>query len=86
MVIAFVFEEALGADREAWHATVHGVTKSQTQLSGWTELIHKIQGMCHIKYIAKYFDFSLRIYIQMTMCRNINICVCMYTYICIKRN
>ena len=21
-------------DREAWHATVHGVTKSQTQFSG----------------------------------------------------
>ena len=25
-------------DREAWHATVHGVAKSQTQLSNWTEL------------------------------------------------
>ena len=25
-------------DREAWHATVHGVTRSQTQLSDWTEL------------------------------------------------
>ena len=25
-------------DREAWHAAVHGVTKSQTQLSDWTEL------------------------------------------------
>ena len=24
--------------REAWRAAVHGVTKSQTQLSGWTEL------------------------------------------------
>ena len=27
-------------DREAWHAAVYGVTKSQTQLSHWTELIH----------------------------------------------
>ena len=26
-------------DREAWCATVHGVTKSQTWLSDWTELI-----------------------------------------------
>ena len=26
-------------DREAWHAAVHGVTKSWTQLSNWTELI-----------------------------------------------
>ena len=28
-------------DREAWHASVHGVTKSRTQLSNWTELIAK---------------------------------------------
>ena len=25
-------------DREAWHAAVHGVTKSQTRLRDWTEL------------------------------------------------
>ena len=25
-------------DREAWHATDHGVTESQTWLSDWTEL------------------------------------------------
>ena len=25
-------------DREAWHAAVHGVTKSWTRLSDWTEL------------------------------------------------
>ena len=25
-------------DREAWHAVIHGVTKSRTQLSDWTEL------------------------------------------------
>ena len=26
-------------DREAWHAAVHGITKSQTQLNDWTELM-----------------------------------------------
>ena len=26
-------------DREAWRAAVHGVAKSQTQLSDWTKLI-----------------------------------------------
>ena len=26
-------------DREAWHAAVHGIAKSQTPLSNWTELI-----------------------------------------------
>ena len=25
-------------DRQAWHDAVHGVAKSQTQLSDWTEL------------------------------------------------
>ena len=29
-------------DREAWHAAIHGVAKSQTQVRDWTELIYKI--------------------------------------------
>jgi len=30
--------QELVKDREAWRAAVHGVTKSRTQLSDWTEL------------------------------------------------
>ena len=30
-------------DREAWHAAVHGVAKSRTRLSNWTELITKLR-------------------------------------------
>ena len=29
-------------DREAWRAAVHEVTKSQTQLSNWTEILEII--------------------------------------------
>ena len=31
-------------DREVWHAAVHGVTKSRTRLSNWTELNWKDKG------------------------------------------
>ena len=29
-------------DREAWHAAVHGVTKSQTRLSDWNDIVRRI--------------------------------------------
>jgi len=31
-------------DREAWHTAVHGLTRSRTQLSDWTELNHRAVG------------------------------------------
>ena len=33
-------------DREAWHAAVHGVSKSQTRLSDWTELNYTVHSVC----------------------------------------
>ena len=35
-------------DREAWHDVVHGVTKSWTWLSNWTELNWKRANLCII--------------------------------------
>ena len=32
--------QELVMDREAWHTAIHGVTKSWTRLSNWTELNH----------------------------------------------
>ena len=39
-------------DREAWRAVVHGVAKSQTQLSNWTELDWKY-------YNAQYYGIII---------------------------
>ena len=39
--------QELVMDREAWRAVVHGVTKSQTWLSDWTELKQNIRCLLH---------------------------------------
>ena len=41
-------------DRKACHAAVHGVSKSRTQLSNWTELILRIGGLRKV-YIIRGF-------------------------------
>ena len=33
-------------DREAWHAAVHGIPKSQTQLSNWTTALMECDTVC----------------------------------------
>ena len=54
-------------DREAWCAVVHGITKSRTRLSDWTEL--KFTGYWHFSnfrnevqfyFTYKWFEWNLR--------------------------
>ena len=43
-------------DREAWRAAIHGVAKSQTQLSDWTEL--NLKQKYKKKYLNLYFQIT----------------------------
>ena len=42
-------------DRKAWHAAVHGVTKSPTGLSDWTELMF-LEHLLHAKNYFKHMS------------------------------
>ena len=55
------FEQAPGVvmDSEAWRAAVHGVSKSQSRLSNWTELnwTERLRG-----WLAFFFFFSTNVF------------------------
>ena len=44
------------ADRKAWHAIVHGVTKSHTWLSDWTTTLVALQ-CCTMKWISYMYTY-----------------------------
>ena len=49
-------------DKEAWRATVHGITKSWTWLSDWTEL-NRSDGY-HQQYCLVYLKVAERVYLK----------------------
>ena len=50
--------QQLVQDKEAWCVTVHGVTKSQTQLSDWTELNWILTGESDVILLKFWFFWS----------------------------
>ena len=55
-------------DREAWHAAIHGVAKSRTRLSNWTELI-----LALLSSIASPFTVLFYWFILFTVCLPLNV-------------
>ena len=49
--------QELVKDREAWHAEVHGVAKTQTQLNNWTEL-KQINSTPNKKYTGGILEYN----------------------------
>ena len=45
-------------DREAWHAAIHGVAKSLTRLSDWTELIADLKCCVSFRCTAKWISYT----------------------------
>ena len=48
-------------DREAWRAAVHGVAKSPTWLSNWTELWLKSAGLCLVFLSLSFFFYFFEV-------------------------
>ena len=56
-------------EREAWRAATHGVAKSQTRLSNWTELI--LEAKLTFKYVGR-----MKVFLELQNC---SICIVLFS-------
>ena len=70
-------------DREAWHAAVHGVTKSWTQLSDWTTIIYytKLLVWTYHHYSWKAISYKLSATMALLSASVLQACFSLHTYL-----
>ena len=55
-------------DREAWRAAIHGVSKSRTRLSNWTELINQKLEVTHMSINRLLYPYNGTMWNQLLPC------------------
>ena len=67
--------QQLAMERDTWHAAVHGVTKRQTRLSDWTELLLTVSWKlpCFTHIFSLFSQIFLLLWVLPDACMHVNL-------------
>ena len=67
-------------DREAWRAAIHGVAKSRTRLSDWTELNWNGNLLYSIFHVLLFFFFSFLSFLSLSLPLSLSLFYLFFSY------